>query len=461
MPTSLVTITPRVLPDLRLGRRLQRLVDALAARAEARLGQALPCWAERKAAYRFFAHAELTPETILAAARPAVVARVGKAAGVVLAIQDTTTLNFSHRPATVGLGPLGGTPAQGFEIHSCLAVDAETGVPLGLLAQQLWARDPAGVASKASHHQRLAAEKESKRWAETEASSLAGLPASVPVVSVADAEGDIYTWFTAARPAHAFLLVRVAQQRRQTQAGGSVRAAAQAAPVAGHYAVPLRAAPGRAARTAHCQVRWSPLTLRPPVSGRREPGRDQPVGLCVVLVEEVAPPAGGAPLQWLLLTSWPVAGWEDAARVVWWYTQRWLVERYHLVLKTGCQAEALQLREEGRLERAVAVYCLVAVQVLGLTYLAREQPNRPCTVALTEPEWQALCLVQQPGQPLPQAPPPLRQATRWVAMLGGFLGRTRDGEPGPLTIWRGLDRLRDLALGLQLARGLTPPLTYG
>lgn len=183
--------------------------------------------------------------------------------------------------------------------------------------------------------------------------------------------------------------------------------------------------------------------------------------MTVLLVEEVAAPADVVPVQWLLLTTWPVADWAAAARVVWWYTQRWLVERYHFVLKTGCQAEALQLRSAARLERATAVYCLVAVQVLWLTYLAREQPDRPCTVALDTTEWQALCLVSQPGQPLPQAPPPLQEATRRVAQLGGFLGRRGDGEPGPLTIWRGLGRLRDLALGLQLAQGLPPNPTYG
>src|SRR5579883_1715183 len=128
MTVGLVQITPRLLPDLRLGRRLQLLVDALAARAEATLGQALPRWAARKAAYRFFAHEDLTPATILAAARPAVVARVAAAPGVVLAIQDTTTLTFSHHPATDGLGPVSAGGTQGFLVHTCLAVDGEAGV---------------------------------------------------------------------------------------------------------------------------------------------------------------------------------------------------------------------------------------------------------------------------------------------------------------------------------------------
>jgi len=457
----LVTVAVTALPDVRLGRRLQRLVDALGRHAKAALGKALPVWADRKAAYRFFAQEKLTPALILGAARPMVVARLAAAPGVVLAIQDTTSLNFSHRPATSGLGPLGASAAQGLYVHSCLAVDAARGLPLGLLAQQLWARPPASTRSRSLRRQRPAGEKESQRWADVEAASLAGLPATVPVVSVADREGDLYHWFAAARPAQAHLLVRVAQRQRRTVAGPPVLATAQAAPVGGHYAVAIPHAPNRPPRTARCRVRWTRVQLPPPRNGRREAEQRTPVELTVLLVEEETPPATGEPLQWLLLTSWPVASWADAVRCIYWYTLRWLVERYHFVLKTGCQVEALQLQTAARLERAVAVYCLVAVQVLWLTYLGREQPELPCELALDRDTWQTLWRVSTPREPLPATPPPLGAAMRRVAMLGGFLARRGDGDPGPLTIWRGMDRLLDMVYGYRLAAGLPTSPTYG
>ena len=40
--------------------------------------------------------------------------------------------------------------------------------------------------------------------------------------------------------------------------------------------------------------------------------------------------------------------------------------------------------------------------------------------------------------------PTLREAVRWIASLGGFLGRKSDGEPGPTVLWRGFRRLADL-----------------
>jgi hypothetical protein len=38
---------------------------------------------------------------------------------------------------------------------------------------------------------------------------------------------------------------------------------------------------------------------------------------------------------------------------------------------------------------------------------------------------------------LPKQLPTLRQAIRWIAQLGGFLGRKGDGDPDVKTRWRG------------------------
>ena len=103
----------------------------------------------------------------------------------------------------------------------------------------------------------------------------------------------------------------------------------------------------------------------------------------------------------------------------------------------------------------------MAVRLLWLTYLAREQPEAPCTVAFSEPEWQALCCASSQTPTPPAAPPTLREAVRLVAKLGGFLGRKGDGEPGPLTLWRGLTRLHDLTAMWRLLHQLPAVTEYG
>lgn len=105
-----------------------------------------------------------------------------------------------------------------------------------------------------------------------------------------------------------------------------------------------------------------------------------------------------------------------------------------------------------RLERALALYSVIAWRLLYGVLLARVGPDLPCTVLLEQEEWEALyCTIHAVATP-PQAVPPLRQAVRWIGQLGGFLGRKRDGEPGVTVLWRGWQRLADLTTMYRLMR---------
>src|SRR5207245_2815209 len=99
---------------------------------------------------------------------------------------------------------------------------------------------------------------------------------------------------------------------------------------------------------------------------------------------------------------------------------------------------------------------VIAWRLLATTLLARVTPEVPCTALLAEDEWQALyCAVHRTPQP-PATPPTLAQAVRWIAQLGGFLGRKSDGPPGVTVLWRGLQRLVDLTAMYQVFH---PPQT--
>jgi hypothetical protein len=169
------------------------------------------------------------------------------------------------------------------------------------------------------------------------------------------------------------------------------------------------------------------------------------VKITVIWAHEHHPPEGCTSISWLLLTTLSVTTLEDALCCVRWYSYRWLIERFHFVLKSGCHIEQLQLESAARIMRALATYTIVAWRLLWLTYEARVNPQQSCEIALEGYEWQALfCHTHQCTQP-PSTPPSLHQAIRWIAQLGGFLGRKGDGEPGVKTIWRGLRRLHDIA----------------
>ena len=136
-----------------------------------------------------------------------------------------------------------------------------------------------------------------------------------------------------------------------------------------------------------------------------------------------------------------------------WYTYRWRIERFHFTLKSGGNYEKLQLQTADRLWRALATYMVVAWRVLYIDLVARTHPEAPCTTILTEAEWQALYCHRHKTTVVPAHPPDTRTAVRWIAMLGGFLGRKGDREPGVKTLWRGFRRLEDLVDLWQIMRG--------
>jgi len=341
-------------------------------------------------------------------------------------------------------------------VHSTLAVTPE-GVPLGILGQQVWARDPDTVGQRHHRKERAFTEKESFRWYAAEQDMLAALPKEVRIVTVADRESDIYDLFQSPRRKGADLLIRASWDRRVTPPQQHLWEAVKATPIQGHTLLGLRRTPDRKPRTALLGVRFTRVCLLPPT---KRPAQDnlRPQWVNAVFAEEEAPPQGVKPVSWMLLTTLPVETLPEALQCLQWYAYRWLVERYHFILKSGCRIEERQLGTGMRLERCLAVYTIVAWRVLWLTYLARETPTASCELALSREEWEALWCIHHHVAIPPKEPPSLQQAILWIAQLGGFLARKPDGDPGPKVLWRGLQCLHHYTEMWRLTR---PPNRYG
>ena len=103
---------------------------------------------------------------------------------------------------------------------------------------------------------------------------------------------------------------------------------------------------------------------------------------------------------------------------------------------------------------------LIQHQQLGADFVtSRENPNQPATVAFTLEEWKSLyCVIHKDTigktTPIPDKPPSIHQCVKWIAQLGGFLGRKGDGEPGVKTLWLGLQRLKDITSTWVMTREL-------
>ena len=195
---------------------------------------------------------------------------------------------------------------------------------------------------------------------------------------------------------------------------------------------------GHPARLAALSIRFGEVTLRALGLKADQP----PLTLWAVEAREVRPPKGARPICWRLLTTLRVATAEAAVEKVRWYAQRWQIEVLHKVLKSGCKVEQRQLETAARLQRVVMVDLIVAWRVLALCKAGRETPQGLASDWLSAEEWRALwCYMNQRTRP-PRRPPSVHQAVKWIAQLGGFLARRRDGEPGPVVVWRGLQQLR-------------------
>ena len=94
----------------------------------------------------------------------------------------------------------------------------------------------------------------------------------------------------------------------------------------------------------------------------------------------------------------------------------------------------------------------MAWRLLWLTYEARKNPEKGLDEVLETEKWQVLYLATQKQKQIPMQIPTLREGVRWIASLGGFLGRKGDGEPGVKTLWRGWQRLEDMVIGWQLTQ---------
>ncbi len=83
-------------------------------------------------------------------------------------------------------------------MHSGLALTTE-GVPLGLVAQMIWARDPATHGKSAQRQQLPIEDQESYRWLPVQQPVAVSVPAGTPTVLMGDRESDIYDVFIAPR----------------------------------------------------------------------------------------------------------------------------------------------------------------------------------------------------------------------------------------------------------------------
>ena len=452
--------------DRRLDKRVAQILSDLGHRPMASIPAACGGHSEMTAAYRFFDNNRVTPQGVLQPHYEQTRQRIAENP-VALLVQDTTELNLTRPEAqVVGAGPMDGSPRRGIFLHLMEAF-TENGTPLGAVWAEMWARPdeevPRTRAERRKQRQATPIEKkESFRWLEglRQARAVAQELPKTTCVCVADSEADIYELFMESRGTEHPVewLIRACYDRILHEAPDGqathLRMAAMAAEVLFTQNITVRGRTpktscekrarrqSRTSRDAQVEVRGTTVTLNPP----RRPDRELPlVTVNVVLVREIDPPAEDEAVEWILVTTLPIATKEDVSKIIRYYTVRWMIEVLFRTLKSGCRIEARRFEHVDRLLPCLAIYLIVAWRTLMVCRLGRSCPDIDCEAIFEPQEWKAVYMAIHRRKP-PAQPPRLEEIVRLVGQLGGWVNRpNRKDLPGVQTIWLGLQRMRDLA----------------
>lgn len=417
----------------------------LAAQAAAKPDAATPKqterWADCKAAYRLFAQDDVTFDAVIA---PHCAATRAVGAGTWLVINDTTEINFGYDRDLPGVGRVGAMPnGRGFYLHTAMLLAAEGQELVGLAAQELYVRPLRKVKRVSSARRKQLLARETDVWGRV-IDRVGEPPAEARFIHVCDRGADNFDVYCHLLEQRAGWVIRAAQLQRLVridQVGEQPLEqllAAQA--MVGSYELEVRANKDQPARTALLEVRGVRIVVPRPRSGVSRYVRQRDVTeipMWAVEVREVRPPRGVEPLRWVLLTSERADSFAAAWRIIEWYEKRPLIEEFHKCLKTGCRVEARQYQTGERLAPVIGLLSVLAVRLLHLKTIAREQPERPAREVVPAEWLTALPLLIKKRSPLKTA----REFFRALAGLGGFLGRKGDGEPGWQTVWGGLETL--------------------
>lgn len=424
------------LGDARRTKRAVKLAAQVASRPDGSTPDQTETWADCKAAYRLFDQDDVT---FRALSEPHWQLTRERTGGVWLLIGDTTEVEFGIQRQVSGLGPTGDGDGRGFFLHSSLMLNADSGEVVGLAGAELFHREPAP--ENETLRQKKNRQRESEIWGRV--IDLVGPPPeSARFIHLFDAGADNYEVFVHLVEQRCEWVVRAAQKHRLVHDAEGRRVAllelVAQQPVAGTYELSLRATRDQPARTAELEVRFAPLSM--PMPRQRTPFMNASgiteIPMSVIEVREVNEPKGIEPLHWVLLTSQPVESFEDAWTIIGWYEKRPTIEEFHKALKTGCRVEDRQYETSERLERVTGLLSVVAVRLLQLKFVARTDPDRPAA-RVVPPAWLHMLRALRKGRRITT----VGQFFRSLAMLGGFLGRKRDGHPGWITIWRGFEKL--------------------
>lgn len=431
------------LPDARFKKSLAAVCNDLYQQPGVSFSRA--CGNKRKAVYRLMNTTETTPKDILAGHAQQTLLRTRKYP-FFLAASDTTSFDYTSHKACTGLGPIASTPkTQGFLTHSVVAI-SPSGTPLGVLYQESWTRSQETFGQSKQKKNRPQSEKESYKWTKALRGVESVLEPQDEVLIIQDREADIVAFLQEPRRDKTHLLIR-SSCPRNILVNNEVKnlwEVSRCAPIVAEKTISVKVKKGKefTNRDVFLTIRCTLVEIIPPQYAKSE--KPNPVVWVVCACEE-NPPEGQNAIEWILLSTFPVSDGQTALDMVIFYTYRWLIERFHYVLKSGVGIENLQMDDSDSLMKSLSFYSIVAWRLLYLIYIARENPHTPARNIFAE--LSITVLSAHSGKSICS----VSDAILAIARVGGFRPCPSAPRAGVKSLWLGLRRLDGLEEGWQMA----------
>ncbi|WP_181160213.1 IS4 family transposase, partial [Sandaracinobacter neustonicus] len=289
------------------------------------------------------------------------------------------------------------------------------------------------------------AEKESYRWLENMRQSTTLLGDPERLVHIGDRENDIYEFFCETQALGTHFLVRTCVDRLAGDGGHTIADEMSETTVQGTHRITI-------GKDDHADIalRYRRIQVLPPIGKQK---RYPSLSLTILHARESGTPEGRPPIDWRLITDLPVTTPDEAIEKLDWYAQRWKIELFHKILKSGCRAEDARLRTAERLANLIAIFCILSWRLFWMTMINRAAPDASPRLILTDVE---ITLIDHLAASRRNEPPgrTLSDYLTQIARLGGYLARAHDPPPGNIVIWRGWSRLMDIKIGANVSRNI-------
>ena len=452
------------LGDKRRTRRAVKMGAKMAQNPQGSIPEQMGNWAASKASYRLLNEDDVSLQKLNKEHWQQTKQKSAEAE-LCLLLNDITVIDTTKHPQTKNVEQVGTGSSKGFYLYSTLSYNPTTAELMGLVHQHTFVRTSLG-------------RKRSKKWTHRSEEGLAwekataaiGVPAQAKQwVHVGDRGSDCFGFIRTCQPQKGLhFLIRLCKNRLLDWTDEDEQPAdiddqkhrkmmdyaRSLAPQGSTYQVDIPATKKQAKRTATVQLAWSTVNVPPPYNAPNFIKKQGSISAWLIRAWELNPPDHiENPLEWVLLSSLPVTNWQQAHLRVQWYTQRWLIEEFFKVLKSGCNIERSQLDDRFDIERLLGFSTLIAVRLLQLRQTVRFAPDTLASFIASPLQIHLL------AHHFKLNPDTLTAFQFWLAIarLGGFLNRRHDGSPGWITIWKGYRQLMLMTHGVQLSLSFKPP----